>query len=77
LSINRARLIVFCLSAFIAGLGGILYGTTIGYASSADTSYIPLYSLILLAQLAIARSVRRTSRDDRLSTGRTRSADST
>jgi ABC-type branched-subunit amino acid transport system ATPase component/branched-subunit amino acid ABC-type transport system permease component len=54
LSTNTTRVIVFCISAFIAGVSGILYGSSIHFAVSSDAHFVPLFSLIVLAQLAVA-----------------------
>ena len=51
LGVNQIRLVVFCLSAFLAGVGGALRITQFGSATS--LSYGPFQSLILLAVLAI------------------------
>lgn len=54
LSTNTTRVIVFCISAFFAGLGGILYAASIHFAVSSDTHFLSLNSLTLLALLAIS-----------------------
>ena len=54
LSTNVTRVIVFCISAFFAGIGGILYGSSVHFATSGDTNYTAFYSLVLLAILALA-----------------------
>jgi ABC-type branched-subunit amino acid transport system ATPase component/branched-subunit amino acid ABC-type transport system permease component len=54
LSTNVTRVVVFCVSSFIAGISGILYGSSINFAVSADSHFVPLFSLIVLAQLAVA-----------------------
>src|SRR6202040_55806 len=43
-----------CMSAFLAGMAGILYGSAIHFAVSGDIHYQAFYSLILLALLALA-----------------------
>jgi ABC-type branched-subunit amino acid transport system ATPase component/branched-subunit amino acid ABC-type transport system permease component len=53
LSINMTKLIVFCLSAFFAGLSGILYGGTVTYATFADSNYSSFESLLLLAIVVV------------------------
>jgi ABC-type branched-subunit amino acid transport system ATPase component/branched-subunit amino acid ABC-type transport system permease component len=53
LSINMTKLIVFCLSAFFAGLSGILYGGTVSYATFADSNYSSFESLLLLAIVVV------------------------
>src|SRR6202011_3409229 len=54
LTTNTTRLIVFCISAFLAGMAGVLYGGSIHFATSGDIHYQAFYSLILLALLALA-----------------------
>ena len=54
LSTNVTRVIVFCISAFFAGIGGILYGSSAHFAVSSDSNYTSFYSLVLLAVLALA-----------------------
>jgi ABC-type branched-subunit amino acid transport system ATPase component/branched-subunit amino acid ABC-type transport system permease component len=54
LSTNVTRVIVFCISAFLAGIGGILYGSSAHFAISSDSNYTSFYSLVLLAVLALA-----------------------
>ena len=54
LSIRTTRVMVFCLSAFFAGVGGILYGGSVNFASTSDTHYSSFQSLVLLAVLALA-----------------------
>ena len=54
LSTNTTRIIVFCLSAFLAGIGGILYGCSVNFASTSDVHYSSFQSLVLLAVLAVA-----------------------
>lgn len=54
LNANVTRIVVFCISGFLAGIGGILYGATVHTASSGDSHYSSFYSLILLAILALA-----------------------
>jgi ABC-type branched-subunit amino acid transport system ATPase component/branched-subunit amino acid ABC-type transport system permease component len=54
LNANVTRVVVFCISGFIAGLAGILYGCAVHVASSSDANYSTFYSLVLLAILAIA-----------------------
>lgn len=51
LSVNQTRLIVFCVSAFFAGLGGGLLITQ--YGSVGGTSFGPIQSLLMLAVLGI------------------------
>jgi len=54
LSTNVTRVIVFCISAFFAGVGGILYGSSAHFAITSDSNYTSFYSLVLLAVLALA-----------------------
>ncbi|OHV29800.1 MULTISPECIES: branched-chain amino acid ABC transporter permease/ATP-binding protein [Pseudofrankia] len=54
LSTNTTRVIVFCISAFFAAIGGILYGGSVHFAVSGDTNYTAFYSLVLVAVLALA-----------------------
>jgi ABC-type branched-subunit amino acid transport system ATPase component/branched-subunit amino acid ABC-type transport system permease component len=54
LSTNVSKVIVFCISAFIAGVAGALLGVHRGFALAGDPFFIPFYSLILLAMLALA-----------------------
>jgi len=54
LSTPRLRIIVFCISAFLAGVGGVLYGSSVHFASSGDSHFSSFYSLVLLAILALA-----------------------
>jgi ABC-type branched-subunit amino acid transport system permease subunit len=51
LSVNMTRLIVFCISAFFAGVAGALVVTQFGAASG--VGYGPIQSLLFLAVLAI------------------------
>jgi ABC-type branched-subunit amino acid transport system permease subunit len=51
LSVNMSRLIVFCLSAFFAGIGGALAVTGTGAVSG--VTFTPTVSLLLIAVLAI------------------------
>jgi ABC-type branched-subunit amino acid transport system ATPase component/branched-subunit amino acid ABC-type transport system permease component len=54
LSTNTTRVIVFCISAFLAGVGGILYGGAVNFASTSDSHFASFQSLVLLAVLALA-----------------------
>ncbi|WP_433461900.1 ABC transporter permease subunit [Spirillospora sp. CA-128828] len=54
LSTNVTKLLVFCLSAFVAGISGILYGATLHSAGTTDVHYTSFHSIILLATLALA-----------------------
>ena len=39
LSTNTTRVIVFCISAFLAGIGGILYGGAVNFATTSDIHF--------------------------------------
>lgn len=54
LSTNVSKVIVFCTSAFLAGIAGVLLGAARGFAVTNEVFYQPFNSLILLAMLAIA-----------------------
>jgi ABC-type branched-subunit amino acid transport system ATPase component/branched-subunit amino acid ABC-type transport system permease component len=54
LSTNTTRVIVFCVSAFLAGVGGILYGSSVNFASTADVHFSSFQSIVLLAVLALS-----------------------
>jgi ABC-type branched-subunit amino acid transport system ATPase component/branched-subunit amino acid ABC-type transport system permease component len=54
LSTRTTRVMVFCLSAFLAGVGGILYGCSVNFASTSDVHFSSFQSLVLLAVLAVA-----------------------
>lgn len=54
LSTNATRALVFAISAFVAAVGGVLYGGAVHYATSSDAHFTAIYSLLLLGQLAIA-----------------------
>jgi ABC-type branched-subunit amino acid transport system permease subunit len=56
LKVNTTRVLVFCLSAFLAGIGGALIIAGVGTASG--TTFTALNSLIWLAALAAARTRR-------------------
>jgi ABC-type branched-subunit amino acid transport system permease subunit len=51
LSVNTMRLVVFCTSAFLAGIGGALIVTQFGAVSS--VGFGPIQSLLLLVVLAL------------------------
>jgi len=51
LAVNVTRLLVFCLSAFLAGIGGALLLTQAGSVSG--VGFGPIQSLVLLAVLAV------------------------
>lgn len=54
LSTNVSKLIVFCLSAYVAGVAGALLGVSRGYAIGGDPYFQPFFSLVLLAMLTVA-----------------------
>jgi len=54
LGVNMTRVIVFCIAAFLAGLGGILHGSAVQFAVATDVTYTAFSSLVLLALLAIS-----------------------
>ncbi|MDQ1726776.1 MAG: hypothetical protein QOK14_821 [Frankiaceae bacterium] len=54
LNVNVTKVVVFCLSAFVAGIAGVLLGCARGFAVAADPFYMSFNSLVLLAMLAIA-----------------------
>lgn len=51
LSVNATRLLVFCISAFVAGIGGAM---TITQFSANGLTFEPIFSLLLVAVLAIS-----------------------
>jgi ABC-type branched-subunit amino acid transport system ATPase component/branched-subunit amino acid ABC-type transport system permease component len=54
LSTNVSKVIVFCISAYLAAVAGALIGVTRGFAVGGDAFYLPFFSLVLLAMLTIA-----------------------
>jgi ABC-type branched-subunit amino acid transport system ATPase component/branched-subunit amino acid ABC-type transport system permease component len=54
LSTNVTRVIVFCISAFMAAVAGILYGVSVNIATEGDKYYSAFNSLILVAALTLA-----------------------
>jgi ABC-type branched-subunit amino acid transport system ATPase component len=54
LSTQVTKLIVFCLSAVLAAVSGILYGSSLQVASTTDVHYSSFSSVVLLASLACA-----------------------
>jgi ABC-type branched-subunit amino acid transport system ATPase component/preprotein translocase subunit SecG len=54
LSTNMTRVIVFCISAFFAGIAGALYAASVHFAVSSDAHFDSFYSLTLLALLALS-----------------------
>ncbi|GAA4743624.1 branched-chain amino acid ABC transporter permease/ATP-binding protein [Nocardioides endophyticus] len=53
LNVNLTRLIVFCVAGYVAGVSGILYGSSVNFAVLGDSSYTAYYSLVLVATLAL------------------------
>lgn len=54
LNVTTTRVIVFCVSAFVAAVAGTLYGCVVQYASYSDPQYLSFNSLVLIASLALA-----------------------
>jgi ABC-type branched-subunit amino acid transport system ATPase component len=54
LSINVTKTLVFCISAFLAALAGILYGCSVTVTSANDPYYASFTSLTLVAILILA-----------------------
>ena len=54
LNVNLTRLIVFCISGFLAGLSGILYGGSVEVVTFGDIRFSSYQSLVLVAVLAVA-----------------------
>lgn len=54
LNTNMTRVIVFCISAFLTGCAGILYGGLVNSAESGAAFYLSFTSLVLIAVLALA-----------------------
>jgi ABC-type branched-subunit amino acid transport system ATPase component/branched-subunit amino acid ABC-type transport system permease component len=54
LSTNLTRVIVFCISSFIAAIAGIIYGSQVGSAETVDVFYLSFASIALIAILAVA-----------------------
>jgi ABC-type branched-subunit amino acid transport system ATPase component/branched-subunit amino acid ABC-type transport system permease component len=54
LSTNVTKVLVFCLSAFLAAMSGVLYAASVQNAGAADAHFTSFASIILLASLAVA-----------------------
>jgi ABC-type branched-subunit amino acid transport system ATPase component/branched-subunit amino acid ABC-type transport system permease component len=54
LTTNITRTIVFCLSASIAAISGVLYGGEVHFATASDPQYLAFTSLTLIALLALS-----------------------
>jgi ABC-type branched-subunit amino acid transport system ATPase component/branched-subunit amino acid ABC-type transport system permease component len=52
-SVNTTRVLVFCISAFLAALYGGLYGGAVTAVTGSDSSFLPFSSLIVVAVLTI------------------------
>jgi ABC-type branched-subunit amino acid transport system ATPase component/branched-subunit amino acid ABC-type transport system permease component len=53
LNANTTRIIVFCISGFMAGIAGVLYGSSVHFAVFGDARYSSFHSLVLLVILAV------------------------
>jgi len=54
LNVQLTKVLVFCISGYIAALAGILYGGSVHYATSGDAFFTSFNSLMYLALLALA-----------------------
>ncbi len=54
LSTSVTKIIVFCISAFIAAIGGAMYGVALTNVDGSTVVFQPFYSLVLVAILALA-----------------------
>jgi len=54
LNVQATRVLVFSISAFMAGIAGSLHGGLIGGINEADPFYAPFSSIVLLAVLALS-----------------------
>jgi ABC-type branched-subunit amino acid transport system ATPase component/branched-subunit amino acid ABC-type transport system permease component len=54
LSTNVTKVLVFCFSALLAALSGVLYSASVHNAGAADPHFTSFSSIILLASLALA-----------------------
>jgi ABC-type branched-subunit amino acid transport system ATPase component/branched-subunit amino acid ABC-type transport system permease component len=54
LNTNMTRVIVFCISAFMTAIAGVLYGSQVGHAETVDLFYFSFTSLTIIAVLALA-----------------------
>jgi len=52
-AVNTTRVLVFCISAFLAGLSGALYGATVHTVTAAQPTFVSFSSFTLLALLCI------------------------
>ncbi|WP_067673031.1 branched-chain amino acid ABC transporter permease/ATP-binding protein [Nocardia miyunensis] len=53
LNTSLLKVVVFCLAGYIAGIGGILYGSSVNFTVLGDSYYSSYYSLVLVATLAL------------------------
>jgi len=53
LNVAMTRVIVFCISGYLAGIAGVLYGSAVHFASYGDPFFGPFASLVLLTVLVI------------------------
>jgi ABC-type branched-subunit amino acid transport system ATPase component/ABC-type branched-subunit amino acid transport system permease subunit len=53
-NLNLTKVIVFCISAALAALSGVLYGCAINYSVSTDPFFSPINAITVLAILALA-----------------------
>ncbi|MDO8390360.1 MAG: ATP-binding cassette domain-containing protein [Actinomycetota bacterium] len=54
LSTSVTKVIVFCISAFMAGIAGVMYGVALTTVDGSTTVFQPFNSLVLIAILALA-----------------------
>ena len=54
LSTNVTKIMVFCISAFIAGIAGVMYGLALTNVDGSTVYFQPFNSLVLIAVLALA-----------------------
>lgn len=54
LDVRITRLLVICVSGYLAGIAGILYGSSINFAVLGDAKFTAFHSIVLLAILALA-----------------------
>jgi len=54
LTTNVTRVVVFCISAFLAAIAGILYGSAVTVATASDEYYSAFTSIVLIAVLTMA-----------------------
>ena len=54
LNVEMTKVIVFCLSAFVAAISGILYGCSVNFATAGDPYFTSFNSLMYLALLTLA-----------------------